>query len=67
MKNILQALEEELKRRKKSAKFLWDKYDKLDEENKRLKAENESLRADLFNFSTNYFKNKQDGKEEESK
>jgi regulator of replication initiation timing len=65
MKHILKVLEKELQRRTESAKKMWTRYEEVCDENKRLKQENESLRKDLFDFSLNYFKNKEDAKTEE--
>lgn len=51
MKNILQALEKELKSQKKSKKFLLYEYKILNKENKKLLKENEILRKDLKELS----------------
>jgi regulator of replication initiation timing len=63
MKHILQVLEDELARRKKGAKQMWDKHNSILKENERLVNENKSLRNDLFQLSLNHFKNKENAEE----
>ena len=64
MRYVLETLNRELERRTKEGKRFYQKYQDLEDENKRLKNENELLRQDLFSLSFNHFKNKENGKEE---
>lgn len=56
MKEILRVLNKDLERRNKNAKQFFEKYCKLDEENNKLKRENEILRKDLQELSKEHFK-----------
>jgi hypothetical protein len=55
-KNIFLLIEKELEERKEKSIENYRLYEKMDEENRRLRRENEMLRNDLLELSKEHFK-----------